>query len=140
VITNDESKVRDEEAQRLIALVVRRISRRRLFHRAAGAAAGVFAGVVLGPLHGKLDVFAEDPCFPPCGVFCSGCSSFGDCPTGYQTCTLPDPFDPDGNCCIYSSGYWYTPDGHLCRDCRVTYCPCCCTAGCCYGFCGCRSA
>lgn len=138
------SKSRDERAAEVIARATTRLSRRSILAKGAGVLAAAFGIAVFGPLGERREAFASTyACSPPCGRYCSGCSSYGGCPTGMQTCYINDPFDPNRWCCVYSSGWWYTAGSagnrHLCRDCRVTYCPCCCNSSCCYGFCGCRS-
>lgn len=135
---------RDLAVQDRISSAGRNLSRRGFINRAAGTIAGGLAGALLGPLAGKQEAFASSfPCVPPCNRLLSGCSASAGCPSGWQTCFRPDPFDPNVNCCIYFDSWWYTAGSvgqrHKCRDCRVVTCPCCCNQTCCQGFGGCRS-
>jgi hypothetical protein len=138
---------RDERLTLAIGRTTTRLSRRSFIAKATAAMAGGVAAVVYGPLAGKESAFASTfTCSPPCGGYCSGCSSSADCPAGHVNCTSSDSFGgllTGHGCCTYASGWWYTAGAagarHKCRDCRVTFCPCCCTSGCCSGFCGCRS-
>lgn len=140
-----KERTADQEVQRRIASAARGLNRRSFLHRAAGVTATAVASVVLGPLGGKEQVLAHSgyPCYFPCGAPCGGCAAGSGCPSGYQNCYKGDHFDPNENCCIYGDSWWYSGGGvgnrHKCRDCRIIYCPCCCTSSCCSGFCGCRS-
>lgn len=138
------TKTRDERTTESIGRVTSRLSRRSFLSKTGGVLAAGFATALFGPLGEPGVAFASTyACSPPCGRYCSGCSAYADCPTGYINCTTSDPFDTAHRCCTYSSGWWYTAGAagarHKCRDCRVLYCPCCCSSGCCGGFCGCRS-
>jgi hypothetical protein len=145
------TKTRDDWAKAVIARSQSRWSRRAVLERSGGVLAAAFATVVLGPLGDNSEAFAESStCDPPCSapghpVYCSGCSASGNCPSGFINCTNKTPYEkgPNGQCCPWSSGWWYTSGKkgkrHKCRDCRVAYCPCCCSDTCCAGFCGCRS-
>lgn len=135
-------RARNHKVQNMAARLSRGITRRKFISGASAFATGSFAALLIGREVAPAVAHTGVNCVFPCGRQCSGCTASAGCPSGYQNCYRNDYFDPNNNCCIYTSSYWYAgtyPYRHRCRDCRIVYCPCCCTSTCCAGFCGCRS-
>lgn len=133
---------RDDRVAGAVVRGTNEFDRRTALRRFGVLAGATFATGVFGPLRGKDQALASNyPCYPPCGKLLSGCSAAADCPTGWINCTTSTAYN--NGCCIYATGWWYsagsTGQRHRCRDCRIAYCPCCCTSTCCTGFGACRS-
>ncbi|HEX6289736.1 MAG TPA: hypothetical protein VFZ66_11125 [Herpetosiphonaceae bacterium] len=137
---------KDLEIQAKVGAFARKMGRRNFLSRGAAAVAGMIAAAVIGKMEGTETAFADSaPCYPPYGVYCSGCGADSTCPSYYSTCTTSNDVCSDGTRltssgqCIYSIGWWYTssPIGqrHKCRDC-IRSGPILCKGG---NYCGCRS-
>lgn len=136
---NDRYVKKDEKMRLEMTSMHRKISRRGFLYKLASTAAAMLATVIIAPEKSLKVAFAHgNPCYPPNGVYCTGCGSNGSCPTGFTYCT--QTYNRGCSSCPYPDGWWYSEggsSGHKCSDCISSIIgPILCTST---YLCGCRS-
>lgn len=109
---------KDAQIKDTIGFLHRKFTRRGFLGKLSILFASLIAFLTFGNGRVLAEKMASNTCYPPQGRFCSGCSSVGACPSGFSTCT-PSNYKCSQcrNWCPYTSGWWATTDGYVCRDC-----------------------
>lgn len=131
-MSNSLGKRLDERVSSVTDFTARRITRRESLKRLMRGSAVVTAGVVVGNLAWTKPAMASTcDCDPPNGIYCTGCSSYGGCPSHGSPCL---EYYPNTNGCwiactgLGTCGYGYVK----CCDCTTPYgyCHCGCQSTC----------